>query len=114
VQRGASLTDHSHVWLPFLLVVAVSANHFWLGRRWPTPAQGFRLLVSVVGIVGAAPVWWEAACRKGDMGAWAQVLGALAIGLLAAESAWKELVEIVRRSRKPPPPRPGATEHPTG
>ena len=104
------LHDHTHVWLPILLIVAVGANRFWFGKRWPSPAQSFRLLVSVIGIVGVAPVWWEAACRKGDMGAWAQVLGALAIGFLAGESAYKELVVIVRRSPKPPPlpppPRP--------
>ena len=101
---------HSQTWAPALLGVLVLVNRFWFGKRLPSPEQCFRILVAIFGLLGAAPMWWDAVKRDDTMSGWAEMLGFLAVAWLAIESAWQTLVVLVRRSPLPlplpPPARP--------
>jgi hypothetical protein len=83
-----------------------SLNKLWWGRRLPTPGQCFRLLLAIFSLIAMIPMWWGAVSQDDTMSGWAEVLGCLAVGWFAVESSVGVVVDLVRRSPLPPPPKP--------
>lgn len=81
------------------------ANRFWWGKRLPSAAQCFRLLVAVFGIVATGPMWWAAARQDDTLAGWAEMLGCFAVLYFTVVGTWPVLADLVRRSPLPPPPR---------
>jgi hypothetical protein len=97
------LKDHPHGWQPVLIVVGVMANGIWGGKRWPKTGQWMHLFACACSFSGAARIWLDAARKMDDPSSWGQVLGALAMILITAESAWKVMSDLTTRDPKPPP-----------
>jgi len=94
---GAWLYDYRHLWAPSILAVGLLANRLWWSKRWPTAAEAFRLVISILGIIGTAPMWVIAISTKADAGGLTQFLGAAAISWMAWETSAPVIFGLIRR-----------------